>query len=51
MKKPDKKSKSAAKDRGKKQPLSATAIRDLELMNPDAKRVKGGARDPKLFKS
>jgi hypothetical protein len=44
MKKADKKAKSARKDGGKKQPLSATAVRDLELMNPDARRVEGGAR-------
>jgi hypothetical protein len=36
--------KGKAKAKAKKPPLGTPAIRDLELMDPGAKRVKGGRR-------
>jgi len=50
VKKASKKATSERKAKGKKSPLSGAALRDLELMNPAAKRVKGGRtirRSPK----
>jgi hypothetical protein len=39
-----KKAKTGAKAKAKKLPISGPAMRDLELMDPAAKQVKGGLR-------
>ncbi|MGH7388845.1 MAG: hypothetical protein ACREM3_05235 [Candidatus Rokuibacteriota bacterium] len=40
-----KKAKGTAKAKARK-PMSAAALRDLELMHPAAKQIRGGRRNP-----
>ena len=41
-----KRAKTGAKARAKKVPISGPAMRDLELMDPAAKQIKGGRLRP-----